>query len=63
MTRMDVIGAPSSAGAYTPGQERAPQALRAAGLLETLERRGIEVVDRGDVPGSAGVPTLSIPAR
>jgi arginase len=51
MTRMDVIGAPSSAGAYTPGQERAPQALRAAGLLETLERRGIEVVDRGDVPG------------
>jgi arginase len=49
--RLDVIGAPSSAGAYAPGQERAPEALRAAGLLASLAERGIDVVDRGDVPG------------
>jgi arginase len=46
-----VIGAPSSAGAYAPGQEKAPAALRAAGLLERLSRAGVAVDDRGDVPG------------
>jgi arginase len=49
--RLEIIGAPSSAGAYAPGQERAPEALRAAGLLTCLAERGIAVVDRGDVPG------------
>ena len=51
MRRLDIIGAPSSAGAYSPGQERAPQAIRAAGLLARLHERGITVNDRGDVPG------------
>jgi arginase len=46
-----IVGAPSSAGAYAPGQEKAPQALRAAGLLEYLGAQGIAVDDRGDVPG------------
>ena len=46
-----IIGAPSSAGAYAPGQEKAPGALRAAGLLECLRTHGTHVVDRGDVPG------------
>ena len=49
--QLDIIGAPSSAGAYTPGQEQAPQALRAAGLVAALQSRRIEVKDRGDVPG------------
>jgi arginase len=49
--RLDIVGAPSSAGAYAPGQERAPQAWRAAGLATLLEQRGIAVNDRGDVPG------------
>ena len=49
--RLTVIGAPGSAGAYAPGQERAPAALRAIGLLELLAARGITVEDRGDVPG------------
>jgi arginase len=49
--RLDIIGAPSSAGAYAPGQERAPEAIRAAGFLTMLAERGIEVLDRGDVPG------------
>jgi arginase len=51
MRRLDVIGAPSSAGAYAPGQERAPEALRGAGLLARLGEGGIVVNDRGDVPG------------
>lgn len=49
--RLDIVGAPSSAGAYAPGQERAPSAYRAAGLPALLQARGIEVNDRGDVPG------------
>ena len=49
--RLVIIGAPSSAGAYAPGQEKSPAALRAAGLLEFLSARGIAVDDRGDVPG------------
>ena len=49
--RLDIVGAPSSAGAYAPGQERAPGAYRAAGLPALLRARGIEVDDRGDVPG------------
>lgn len=43
-----VIGAPTSAGAFAPGQEDAPAALREAGLLDTLRAGGREVRDRGD---------------
>lgn len=50
-TPLAMIGAPSSAGAYSPGQEKVPQALRAAGLPELLKAGGITVDDRGDVPG------------
>jgi arginase len=46
----EVTGAPSSAGAHTPGVERAPAALRDAGLVELISR-GAEVDDLGDVPG------------
>jgi arginase len=45
---LGVIGVPSSAGAYAPGQEKAPQALRDAGLLAGLRAAGVEVVDHGD---------------
>lgn len=43
-----MIGAPSSVGAYGPGQERTPQVFRTYGLIDTLTERGIEVVDGGD---------------
>ncbi len=43
-----LIGVPTSAGAFAPGQECAPGALRDAGLLELLEDAGIDVRDRGD---------------
>jgi arginase len=46
--RIAVIGAPSSAGAFAVGQEEAPQALRAAGLVDGLRRAGADVRDEGD---------------
>jgi len=45
-----IIGVPSSAGARRAGQEQAPSALRAAGLVNSLEERGVDVFDRGDLP-------------
>jgi arginase len=46
--RIGVIGVPTSAGAFAPGQEQAPRALREAGLVERLGERGLEVRDHGD---------------
>lgn len=46
--KIAVIGAPSSAAAFLPGSEKAPAALRAAGLVERLQGAGYEVVDHGD---------------
>ncbi len=48
---VSVVGVPSSAGAYAPGQEEAPTALRAAGLLELLGSDAGGVRDAGDLPG------------
>jgi arginase len=50
MAALTVLGVPTSAGAFTPGQERAPAALREAGLVTELEARGVEVRDLGDSP-------------
>lgn len=46
---LTIIGAASSAGAYAPGQERAPAAFRRHGLAAALARKGKIVNDRGDV--------------
>ncbi len=46
--RLVVVGAPSSAGAYAPGQEQAPRALREAGLVRALQAHGVAVEDAGD---------------
>jgi len=48
-----MIGVPSSAGAHHAGQERAPDALRAAGLVERLNAAGESVLDVGNLPGAA----------
>ncbi len=45
-----LIGAPTSAAARATGQERAPAALRAAGLAERLRAAGYDVTDLGDIP-------------
>jgi arginase len=52
-TRRDwvVIGVPTSAGAHHAGQDRAPAALRAAGLIGRLEAAGLAVTDAGDLAG------------
>ena len=46
--KIAVIGAPTSAAALQAGHERAPAALRAAGLIAQLEQAGYEVTDLGD---------------
>jgi arginase len=45
-----LIGVPTSAGTHGPGQEKAPQALRRAGLVERLRAAGLDVEDHGDLP-------------
>ncbi len=47
--KIGLIGVPSSAGAHWPGQDKALQALRAAGLVEQLQFAGCSVVDHGDL--------------
>jgi arginase len=46
--KIALIGAPSSAAGFMPGSEKAPAALRAAGLIERLQSAGYEVTDYGD---------------
>jgi len=46
--KIALIGAPFSAAAFSAGSEKAPAALRAAGLAEKLQAAGYEVVDYGD---------------
>jgi arginase len=48
--KIALIGAPSSAAAFQPGSEKAPAALRAAGLVDRLKAAGFEVHDYGDCP-------------
>ncbi len=43
-------GIPTSLGSYSPGQEKAPQAFRSAGLPEMLREEGLKVADYGDLP-------------
>jgi arginase len=60
-TDIGVFGAPSSAGAYAPGQERAPAALREIGLIGGLERTGARVTDHGDTPAFRWRPDTAYP--
>ena len=46
--KIALIGAPSSAAAFSAGSEKAPAALRAAGIVEKLQAAGYEVTDYGD---------------
>ncbi len=46
--KIALLGAPSSAAAFSAGSEKAPAALRAAGLIERLQSIGYEVNDLGD---------------
>ncbi|HEY0504259.1 MAG TPA: arginase [Lysobacter sp.] len=48
---VSLIGAPTDVGAGHRGARLGPEALRIAGLGEALVRRGVDVVDRGNLDG------------
>lgn len=59
MSTINVLGVPSSAGSYAPGQELAPAALREAGLLRALADAGHDVRDHGDLTHQTWKPDRS----
>jgi arginase len=61
VSKISVVGVPSSAASYAAGQDLAPAALRSAGLLGQLSARGIEVHDDGDLPHQAWRPDRDHP--
>lgn len=46
-----LIGAPTDVGAGVRGSSMGPEALRVAGLIAMLKRRGLEVLDAGNLSG------------
>src|SRR3954447_10840201 len=56
VSRVTIVGAPTSAGAYAPGQEEGPRAMRDAGLVDALAARGVQVADAGDVEAFRWAP-------
>jgi arginase len=60
VTRLRLIGVPSSAGAHAPGLERGPAHLRAAGVATALAAAGVTAWDWGDLPVS---PFATTPAE
>ena len=56
MRGLAVIGVPSSAGSDAAGQDQAPRALWAAGLIEALGSAGPEVLDAGHLTEQVWAP-------
>lgn len=48
-----LIGAPTDVGAAELGASMGPEAMRVAGIQPALERRGLRVLDRGNLAGPA----------
>ena len=61
MSRVSIVGVPSSAGSYAAGQDQAPSALRAAGLIDALVAAGLDVDDDGDLPTQLWKPDRARP--
>ena len=51
MTTISLVGAPTDIGASARGASMGPEALRVAGLQDTLRAQGLEVLDRGNLRG------------
>ena len=49
--KVGLVGVPTSMGAFAPGQEKGPGALRDADLVGRLSRAGVDVTDLGDDSG------------
>jgi arginase len=56
-----LLGVPTSAAAMERGHERAPAALRTAGLIDRLKGAGYEVADHGDDPTHLSDPDPESP--
>lgn len=50
---LSLIGAPTDVGAGHRGASMGPEALRVAGLGDALQRRGLQLIDRGNLAGPA----------
>jgi arginase len=61
MSRVSIVGVPSSAGSYAAGQDQAPAALRSAGLVAALTKAGLDVHDDGDLPVQIWAPDRAHP--
>lgn len=61
--RLALIGVPTSAGARRTGLEGGPAAFRAAGLLERLRTKGLDVADLGDLPSVSFRPDPEHPRQ
>jgi arginase len=61
VSRVSIVGVPSSAASYAAGQDLAPAALRSAGLVERLTEAGLEVHDAGDLPHQVWRPDRDHP--
>lgn len=61
MSRISIVGVPSSAGSYAAGQDQAPAALRSAGLVKALTKAGLDVHDDGDLPEQIWAPDRAHP--
>src|SRR5688572_26462431 len=48
---VSLIGAPTDVGAGHRGARLGPEALRIAGIGEALVKRGVDVIDRGNLDG------------
>jgi arginase len=59
--KIALLGAPTSAAALSAGHEKAPAALRTAGLVDRLRSIGYEVIDLGDDPPQLFQPDEETP--
>ena len=61
VSRIAIVGVPSSAASYAAGQDLAPAAMRAAGLPAKLIAAGLEMRDEGDLPVQVWKPDREHP--
>lgn len=61
MKNIKLAGIPMNSGGLYTGTEMTPKTLREAGLIEELEKRGVKVLDIGDVSIPSYIPRHNIP--
>jgi Arginase family len=61
VSRVSIVGVPSSAASYAADQDLAPAALRSAGLPAKLIAAGLEVHDEGNLPVQVWKPDREHP--